>query len=105
MKPPSTRFKKWLVISMVAVGIASFTFDSGLFFYLQVHSPTTPLSATGQIYPLSNHGSIVYITKIQNTLRTALSFIGVLFVFGAGLLNLGWKVFRNSQDDIPKKFY
>ncbi len=101
----STKFllKKSLVIAMITVGFASFVLMLGLFFYLQVHSPSTPSPATGQVYQLNDHGYYFYVSKTESILQDVLFFAFAIFGVGAGILNVYWKVIPDNNP--PKKFY
>ena|ERR1035437_8676765 len=100
------RLKKSLVIAMITVGMASAILWGGLFFYLLSHSPSTPLPATGQIYPLHDHGYVFYVSKTQSICQDILPAVFLVFFFGAVILNMSWKVIPNTDTyNKLKKFY
>lgn len=96
-------YKKAVVVSLVTVGFLSFTIKLLLFFYLMEYAPTQPNIATGEIYPLNNHGYIFYVIKIQSILQDALFYAFFIFAFGAAILEQRWKTIRNLFDSMPKK--
>ena len=95
--------KKYIVISMLSIGITSFAVKLLLFYYLLGISPQTPNLSTGEIYALNNHGHIFYVTKTQNIIQDATFYIFIVLAFGAAFLNLRWKAIANPHDNLPKK--
>lgn len=85
----------------MATGFASFALKMILFYYLMQVSPQVSNLATGQVWPLNNHGYIVYITRSQNILQYALFYAFVVLGVAAAILNFHWNVTRNKYDVTP----
>jgi hypothetical protein len=94
-------YRKITIISLVATACACFALKLILFFYLMEVSPRVPNLATGQVWPLNNHGYIVYITRSQNILQYALFYAFVVLGVAAGILNFHWNAIRNKYDATP----
>jgi hypothetical protein len=61
--------------------------------------------ATGQIYPVNDHGYYFYVSRTQSILLDSLlSFAFPLFFFLAAILGAHWKVIPMLGNK-PKKFY
>jgi len=71
---------------------AAFVLKMGLFLYLFSHSPSTPNPENGEIYPLSNHGYIFYVTRLQNVLQDALIYVFGVLMFFIVVLRIYWEV-------------
>jgi len=88
--------KKIIVRSLVAGGFLSFIIQLLLFFYLMEYAPIKPNIATGEIYPLNNHGYIFYVIKTQSILQDTLFYAFFIFVIAAIILEQRWKTNRKS---------
>ena len=60
--------------------------------YFGTHRPTNPIPAEGRIYPLDDHGTIVYLTWRESVLTQDLwmFYIGLGLVIGLVAKNRGW---------------
>jgi hypothetical protein len=66
-----------------------FWFSSGLvWMYFDAHRPTFADPQSGRIYPLNTHGSIVYLTPVENNTLTALTVAGFGLILVATVLHL-----------------
>jgi Na+/melibiose symporter-like transporter len=92
MKSPAKPYQRFLVLTMVPIGVAAFILKLVTFFYLDEHSPKSPRPETGEIYLLTNHGDYFYVTHFQSVLQGLLLLIFFVFVFGGVALNYFWKV-------------
>lgn len=102
----SSLFRRILVYGLGIV--AMLTFFSAILTYewLRSNGPRKPNFAAGQIYPMRMQQPFdVYLTKFQNEWIQCGPTIGVALGIFAALLNGQWKVVRNPQDGLPKKFY
>ena len=90
------RSKKIIGKSLMIVGLLSFILQLLLFFYLMEYAPTKPNSASGEIYPLNNHGYIFYVTKSQSILQDALFYTFFVFIIAALILKQLWKLNNKS---------
>jgi len=95
------RGKKIIVTSMLVIWLASFIIQLILFCYLRSISPRIPNMATGEIYPLNDHGYIFYVRKICWLYCERIYFYLFVFGLGGGILNLKWKIFKSYE--LPKK--
>jgi hypothetical protein len=87
-------WRRFIVIVLATVGFAGFFASFGVFAHLERISPAQPVGAAGQVYELSDHGDLFYVTREQYWLfRLLLSclLLGML----AAILNYRWKVIKN----------
>jgi hypothetical protein len=88
---------KWVLFAMMATPMAILVSLNS--HYLSV-CPKVPDLQTGQIYPLDNHGTIVYLTEAENTkmLIAKDSLIGVaLLAIGITTANAVLKRMNASE--------
>jgi hypothetical protein len=67
----------------------------GVFNRLERISPTRPAAIAGQIYELSDHGYLFYVTREQYSLFYTMCWGGFGLGVLAALLNYQWKVVKN----------
>jgi hypothetical protein len=95
--------KKLLKIIISFMLVVTFT-CLGLYVYLELdymHSmPRAPQSELNRIYPLNIHGTVVYITKEQDSLLNWLFWMTGIFGLGAGVLNVAFRVFSDQRAQI-----
>jgi hypothetical protein len=85
--------RRWIVIILVTIGVASFFLSFPFFYTLERNSPSAPVAQ--QSYQLSDHGHDFYVRREQYWFFQILVYGGwMLFVVGA-LLNYRWKAIRN----------
>ena len=88
-----SQWEKTAAVEKILFGLAFLAF--AILFSLNSHylssCPANPSVQRGQIYPLDNHGKIVYLTKTENNkiLFAEDSFFGILLL-GAGLHVVNW---------------
>ena len=85
-----TQWRKMTVVEKVLYGLMLFSL--AFLFWLNSHyfstCPRVPDSQSGNIYPLDNRGTFVYLTKTENSKMLAAE---TLF-FGTGLAGVGFYV-------------
>jgi len=94
----SLRVKKKLLIGLVIISSSAFILHFIFFYYLMGKSPQAPNIATGQIYPLNNHGSIFYVTRIQNLIETNTFLVFFYLMLVWVVLEYKWGIFRNPRE-------
>ena len=90
---------------MVAIGATSFFVSFPYFSTLERNSPHAPNPAAKQVYTLSDHGYLFYITREQYYLHYLMVYGGWGLLALAALLNLRWKAIHNLGPDgwrLPK---
>ena len=95
--PRGNRFKKAIVVSLLAIAIVDFVVMFIHFYHLMDVSPSSPNPLTGQIYPLNNDDAIVYITRAQDLLQDLMFFAYPIIFIGGFLLNVRWRVIGDGQ--------
>jgi len=85
----------------MVTALVSFALKLFLFYYLMDISPRTPNIATGQVWPLNNHGYIVYITRSQNIVQYVLFYAFIALGLAAGGLNIRWNAIKNKYHETP----
>jgi hypothetical protein len=80
---------------MGTIGITMFATSFVVFRVLERSSPTTPVSATHQVYQMNSHGYLFYVTPEKYWLIYTLLYGGWGLVALAAILNWRWKVIRN----------
>ena len=89
-------------IVLFSAGVAMFLIRTSLHYDLSWNHPREPHPESGAIYPLNNHGSIVYLTHDENVLMTTLWYGGMVGgAFGAMLVVLAKRRVERSFSD-PK---
>ena len=99
--------QKTIVIGFIVACFAFFGLVLSLDYYFYQKSPREPEPASGKIYPqhlnIGTRVGPVYLTRTQLLPSQAIFWVcPVLFLTGY-FLNKRWKVFRNPQEDMPKK--
>src|SRR4029077_12306810 len=74
-------WRRFIVIVLGTVGFIGFFSSFGVFYHLEGISPTKPISTAGQVYQLSDHGCLFYVTREQYCL-----FYLLLSCFALGFL-------------------
>jgi hypothetical protein len=62
--------KKKIAFAIMCLGLFSFMFASGLDSYFVGNRPIMPNISGGQVFPLNVHGTVVYLTHAEETVRT-----------------------------------
>jgi hypothetical protein len=94
------------VYLLLSVAVSVFIAHIVSYGYLRSYSPRAPDTLTGQVYARRMQlGYEVYLTGLQRDWLKYAPITWALSGFVAGYLNLRWKVFRNLQEELPKKFY
>lgn len=73
--------REYIAAACVGIGMTTFLSFMWLFFDYQANRPRQPQPQVGRVYPLSNHGAIVYKTDVEAT--------GLYFLFFAFFLPFG----------------
>ncbi len=84
-----------LLIIVGTIGFSSFFLSLPYFYALEHNSPHASILATQQIYELSDHGYLFYVTRQQYWRFYILVWAGFTLGALAALLNYRWKVIRN----------
>jgi hypothetical protein len=86
--------RKIILSSLGGVALTSwFLFIYFYYYYFIDVAPITSNPATGQIYEVSNHGYIVYLTKQQMLLAYIPFGVAAIAVITAVLLEMRWKIY------------
>jgi hypothetical protein len=88
-------WRRYIVIVLGTIGITGFFSSFGVFAHLERISPTRPESAARQVYELSDHGYLFYVTCEQYWLFNGMSWGGFGLGILAAVLNYRWKVVKN----------
>ena len=92
MQIPTLR--KSLIVLCLAIAIGMFLSSLYLFYsYHGGHLPKVPQPAIGRVFPSSNHGSIVYLTRWESNFLNILQLGGIIPFFVGFFLNWRWRVF------------
>jgi hypothetical protein len=98
-------WRRLLLIIVGTIGITSAFLSFPFFYTLERNSPSVPAPAGKQVYELSDHGYLFYVTREQYHLFHILLYGGLGLAALAALLNLQWKVIHNLGPDgwhLPK---
>jgi hypothetical protein len=102
--PPNFVVPRWLDVTTKIVrmlGFGAFFVFLGLFFHYSYTLSTVPNQRAGEIYPLNNHGHIVYLNHQQNLRLDLWGWLAALF---AVIFVLIWAYIRSREDPmLPKK--
>jgi hypothetical protein len=88
-------WRRLLLIIIGTIGFSSFFISFPYFYALKRNSPHAPLAVARQIYELSDHGYLFYVTCEQYWLFHSLVWGGWTLGAAAALLNYRWKVIKN----------
>jgi hypothetical protein len=96
--------------ALVVVAAGSLAFNLFLWSYYSQTRPRQPIQITGQIIPLNNHGSVVFLNKEEDWLM-AVTWYGsgaLLILGGLAFGNLkgrakAWKAYRASEESKKPK--
>ena len=77
--------RRWILITLAAIGIASFFLSFPFFYTLERNSPSAPIAQRN--YQLSDHGHDFYVTREQYWLFQTLVYGGWTLLAVAELLN------------------
>ena len=77
------------------IGFSSCFISFPYFYALKRNSPRAPLPATQQVYELSDHGYLFYVTREHYWLFYSLFWDDWTLGVAAALLNYRWKVIKN----------
>ena len=99
--------RKSLLIACLVLCAGLFISSSLLFHYYHGgHLPRYPQPTVGRVYPSSNHGSIVYLTRSEHNLLVALRLSGLIPFFVGFILNKKWRVFVDPLESLsPEQRY
>jgi hypothetical protein len=89
------RARRLILIVLGTIGITSFIIALGLFQMLERGSPTAPVFAAEQVYQMSSHGYLFYVTREQYWLFHVLLHGGWTLGALAAVPNYRWKVIYN----------
>lgn len=93
--------KKTLVVTLLVIGAVAWI--SSLFLFCSYHGtrPKSEQREMGRIYASNNHGSVVYLTKDEDSLLTFLQYGG--FICGLIGIYLGnkFKVYKDPLEGVP----
>jgi len=87
--------RRLINIIVGTVGAASFFLSFPYFYTLERNSPSAPIPASTQVYELSDHGYLFYVTREQYCLFYLMVYGGWALLALAALLNYRWKVIKN----------
>jgi hypothetical protein len=100
MSVPTLR--KTIVWSLMAIAVAMFVFSLYIFHaYHYGNLPRLPQPETGRIIPSNNHGSVVYLTREEDSLLQILQFGGTVPFFIGFILNRRWRVVVHPLEGLP----
>jgi hypothetical protein len=88
-------YRRLIVIVLGAVGFTGFFSSFAVYQHLVRVSPSVPTVLSGQLYRLSEHGYLFYVTRQQYWLFYGLLLGGWGLGALAAVLNYRWKVVRN----------
>jgi hypothetical protein len=88
-------WRRFIVIVLATIGFTGFFSSFGVFTHLERISPPRPTATAGQIYELSDHGYLFYVTREQYWLFYTMCWGGFGLGVLAALLNYRWKVVKN----------
>jgi hypothetical protein len=83
-----------IVVVLGTLGAISFFASCALHQYLAATSPSYAIASSEQVYQLSNHGRLFYVTRGEYW-SFYISFSGGLLLLIAACLNWRWKVVKN----------
>src|SRR3954451_23489546 len=89
------RARRLALIIIGTIGITSFFLSFPYFYRLCASSPRSPDTAAQQVYELSDHGYLFYVTRDEYWLHSALVYGGWSLGALAALMNYRWKVIHN----------
>jgi uncharacterized membrane protein len=99
------KYKKILVMTLVAIAMLSGVTNLVLFKYLEGVSPQTPNIISGTIYLQNDHGYYFYVDYMYYLIQKILWGVFALFAVVAAFLENKWNTIHNSFNDLPKKLY
>jgi hypothetical protein len=105
MKSKAKPYQRFLVATLLLIGVAAFISLFMWTFYWETHGSKAPLPETGQIYRHHNGGHIFYVTRAQSSLKSWLVGVSFVCIFGVLVLNREWNALPNPDNDLPKKLY
>lgn len=98
---------KMIVVGLIVASFAVFGLVLFLDIYYSQTSPREPDPTSGKIYPhyvnIGTRVGRVYLTQTQLLPSQAIFYVCPILFLTAYFLNKRWKVFRNPQDDMPRK--
>ena len=89
------RARRLTLIIVGTIGFTSFFLSFPYFYRLRNSSPRSPLPATQQVYELSDHGYLFYVSRDEYWLFRGLLYGGWTLGALAAVLNYRWKVIHN----------
>jgi hypothetical protein len=78
--------KRFSAVLLIALGLGCSFFYAGLIVHYSNVLPRTPQPQLGRIYPINNHGTVVYLTEHEQSELTWLSFAALGFGISGGVL-------------------
>jgi hypothetical protein len=70
--------KKKLTYAVMGLGMFSFMFSTGLVSFFANSRPIEPNIGSGQVFPLNEHGTIVYLTNTEDNILSWMRVGGLL---------------------------
>jgi len=94
--------KRALVVTLLVIGAVALISALCLFYSYQGTRPKSAQPEIGRIYASNNHGSIVYLTKDEDSLLTYLEYGGLIcWVVGIYLGNK-FKISKDPLEGVPQ---
>jgi len=84
---------KIFIILLLVTTITSLMLSVYLSLYYMQSMPRSPQPDIGLVFPLNIHGTIVYVTKQQDSFLTWSFWIGFSTGLTAGIINVRYKIF------------
>jgi hypothetical protein len=78
--------KQFAAVLLIALGLGCSAFYLGLIVHYSNVLPRTPQPQLGRIYPINNHGTVVYLTEHEQSELTLLFFAAFGFGISGGVL-------------------
>ena len=95
IKLPKTLTWKTIALGLGFASLGTWLVRLYLFFYYIDTNPPICQPGLGKIYPLNNHGQIVYVDFAEKWTLNGLYMLALLF-FGTGFLIYKWKRIRDD---------
>jgi len=90
-----TKPAKYITYSIVAVGAICFLANLVFFYWLVGNRPTTPDLTAGYTEVINNHGSVHYVTAVEDRILNLLEIPAIVAV--AVIVVVGWKSKRKQS--------
>jgi hypothetical protein len=86
--------KKIIAVLLIVLGLGCLIFRAGLIVYYSDALPRVPQSELGRIVPLNNHGTIVYLTELEQSVLTWMFFVGLALGLLGGIVQVSLRQSR-----------